>query len=358
MFDGTFRMRTPTRRSGAKKKISKSRRAPRQRPPDLRAQVPWALRAALFTLEWLAAALAACGYALAVFGRTFVAASWVAPFWLRVTTASAVSFAVATGLLAGWSLVRTRLVSLHTMLPAGLVLLWLASAWWIVQRTWAPDVYADLQSVLASRAESERQRLAHQVYAAYRRANLQEYAAIFRRAEPFLPVIEEAAERFGLPHEVLVGLAATESSFLPRRSRDGGQGLFQITLVPEAARRAAEVILGQPRLDFDNPRHNVFVAAATLHYYWQQQKGDLFLALLAYNMGPQNGGLQYVMERYGAKDFLTIQPYLQSLPADYPIRVLAAALAYRVYRQEGRLLAYEQGENARRVQSLGIPGLD
>jgi hypothetical protein len=38
--------------------------------------------------------------------------------------------------------------------------------------------------------------------------------------------------------------------------------------------------------------------------------------------------------------------------------VLANALAARVWRREGRLPAYEEGDNAARIQQLGIPGLE
>jgi len=86
--------------------------------------------------------------------------------------------------------------------------------------------------------------------------------------------------------------------------------------------------------------------------------GDLFLGLLAYNIGPRNGGLASIMAQYGARDFFTIQPYLKDLPRDYPIRVLSAALAYRLTRHEGKLPAYHEGENAKAIQALGIPGLD
>jgi hypothetical protein len=63
------------------------------------------------------------------------------------------------------------------------------------------------------------------------------------------------------------------------------------------------------------------------------------------------------MTQYGARDFVTIQPYLQNLPRDYPIRVLTAALAYRLWRMEGTLPHYEEGRNATRIQNVGIPGL-
>jgi hypothetical protein len=86
-------------------------------------------------------------------------------------------------------------------------------------------------------------------------------------------------------------------------------------------------------------------------------KNDLFLGLLAYNIGPRNGGLRFIMQQYGASDFVTMQPYLQQLPRDYPIRVLAYALAFKLWQQDGKLLAYEEDENAVRIQKLGIPGL-
>jgi hypothetical protein len=104
--------------------------------------------------------------------------------------------------------------------------------------------------------------------------------------------------------------------------------------------------LTTPGSDPLNQRHNAFVAAATLKEYLEQMRGDLFLALLAYNIGPRNGGLVSIMKQYGARDFVTIQPYLQQLPRDYPVRVLSSALAYRLWRREGQLLRYEEGDNA------------
>ena len=100
------------------------------------------------------------------------------------------------------------------------------------------------------------------------------------------------------------------------------------------------------------------IAPRTLRQYLDQMGDDLFLGLLAYNIGPQNGGLKSIMSQYGAKDFVTIQPYLKNLPRDYPIRVLSAALAYRVWHTQGSLPRYEEGSNAKRIQQLGVPGLD
>ncbi|MEO2166611.1 MAG: transglycosylase SLT domain-containing protein, partial [bacterium] len=179
-----------------------------------------------------------------------------------------------------------------------------------------------------------------------------------RAADAAEAAVHEAAAAFGEDPELLMGVAATESSFHPRPSRDGGRGLFQITAVPKAAEAAARAKVGVDRLDPVNQRHNAFLAAATLAQYREQMAGDLFLTLLAYNIGPHNGGLAFVMEKYGASNFAQAQPYLKELPRDYPVRVLAAALAYRVWRRDGELPRYEESERAAEIQALGIPGLD
>lgn len=312
----------------------------------------------LLTVEWLSCTIAGVAMACIIFGWVFPATAALRPAWFRLSASSGASFSAAVAVVAIWALVRQRLTSFSPALPAVVAVALATSLSYAVQRSAFFTAYHDVVSQWLSRVESERRRLAHQVYAAYRRADPQELSTIFLRAQPFLPVIEEAGRTFRVSVEVLVGIAATESSFLPRESRDGGRGLFQITLAPELARRAAETFARSRPLDLDNPRHNALLAAATLRSYLDEQHGDLFLALLAYNIGPQNGGLKEIMERYGAKDFLTIQPYLQPAPADYPIRVLAHALAYRVWQGHGKLLPYHQGQNAKTIQQLGIPGFD
>jgi hypothetical protein len=210
---------------------------------------------------------------------------------------------------------------------------------------------------LGGPAEAQRQAIAHQVFAAYRRSDLAAALRVLERARVYEPTVHEAAAAFAVDPEVLMGIASAESSFYPRDSRDGGRGLFQITEPPADAVAAARERLRVRKLDPLNQRHNAFVAAATLRRYLTDMRGDLFLGLLAYNIGPRNGGLRSIMTQYGAHDFVTIQPYLQLLPRDYPIRVLSAALAYRLWRRDGTLPRYEEGSNARRIQRIGVPGL-
>src|SRR5439155_97240 len=155
---------------------------------------------------------------------------------------------------------------------------------------------------------------------------------VLERARVYEPTVHEAAAAFGVDVEVLMGVGAAESAFYPRDSAGGGRGLFQITAPPAEAVAEVRRRLGVAELDPLNQRHNAFAAAATLRRYLDEMRGDLFLGLLAYNIGPRNGGLRAIMEQYGARDFATIQPYLNTLPRDYPIRVLSAALAYRLWR--------------------------
>ncbi len=271
--------------------------------------------------------------------------------------ASVLGLAGGLGLLL-WCWLRLRVLVLPRtpFLPVLVAIGAAASALGFATQPRFEQELAHLRSLVGGAAEAERGALAHQVYAAYRRSDLREMKIILERARVFTATIHEAADAFGMDAEILVGIAAIESSFYPRQSKDGGQGLFQLTVPPRDAREAARRFLRVDKLDPWNQRHNAFVAAATLRRYLTEMRGDLVLGILAYNIGPRNGGLRSIMEQYGAREFVTVQPYLKNLPRDYPIRVLAAALAYRLWRLHGTLPRYEESDNAARIQAAGIPG--
>lgn len=271
--------------------------------------------------------------------------------------AAVLALAVAVaGLLWSWVQLRRWLVARLRWAPLLLAALVAAGATrFAFHPAFARDL-GQLQALVGGQAAAERAAIGHQVFAAYRRAEHGAWRRTFERGAPYAAAIDAAAAAFDIDGDLLMGLAATESSFRPRRSRDGGEGLFQITAAPAGALQDARAALRAAALDLDDPRHNAAVGAATLRRYLDQMRGDLFLGLLAYNIGPANGGLRAIMERYGARDFVTIQPYLQELPRDYPIRVLSAALAYRLWRTAGSLPRYEEGDNAAYVQAAGIPG--
>ena len=264
---------------------------------------------------------------------------------------------LAALLLIGWLRLRRWLQTKSLLLPPAIALVLALVVGGLAYRGQFFQTFGHFRTLIGGKAEAGRVTLTHQVFAADRRLDPRQLQQLIDRARLFTKDIDAAAEAFELDPDLLHGIAATESSYVPRESKDGGQGLFQITQVPEAVMLRAGRLLGVSRPLIADHRHNGFIAAATLKFYLDQMNNDLFLGLLAYNIGPRNGGLRFIMQQYGATDFITIQPYLQQLPRDYPIRVLSYALAFRLFRKEGKLLAYEEGLNAVRIQHIGIPGL-
>lgn len=260
-------------------------------------------------------------------------------------------------LLIGWWKLRKWLQGRAVILAPALAVSFALVIGWFVMHNQFSQAYGNFRLLVGGKHEAARVTLAHQVFAAYRRYDSAQLLKLVNRAETYNPAIAEAAKVFDIDPNLLQGVAATESSFIPRDSKDGGRGLFQITLVPKIIMEQAGKKLEVSKPSLLDPRHNAFIAAATLKYYLEQMHNDLFLGLLAYNIGPANGGLHFIMQQYGATDFVTIQPYLQQLPRDYPIRVLSHALAFRLWQTEGKLLVYEEGDNAMRIQRIGIPGL-
>ena len=330
----------------------RGRRRRRRRSSLGRQLLRHALEIGALAVSTLVVALAGLGRAAGSFAGVGLWANLL-PF-----TAAALLVGIAlAAALAGWWRWRSALAarSEHAPLLSAL-LVGAAAAWWAAQPAFSADLLR-LRSVLGGTVEAERMAIAPQVFAAYRRADRRALARMLERARPYEPVVHEAADAFGIDREVLMGVGAAESAFAPRDSRDGGRGLFQITAPPADAVAAVGRRLGVAKPDPNDPRHNAWLAAATLQRYLAEMNGDLFLGLLAYNVGPQNGGLRSIMAQYGARDFVTIQPYLQNLPRDYPVRVLAAALAYRLWVAGSTLPAYEVGDNAVRIQRVGVPGL-
>lgn len=263
----------------------------------------------------------------------------------------------AAVLLIGWWKLRKWLQGRAAILSPILAISFALVIGWFVMQNQFAQAFGHFRLLVGGKQEASRVTLAHQVYAAYRRYDPAQLQQLVNRAATYNPAIVEAAKVFDIDPNLLQGIAATESSFLPRDSQDGGHGLFQITQVPKAVMAQAGKQLAVSKPSLLDPRHNAFIAAATLKYYLNEMHSDLFLGLLAYNIGPRNGGLRFIMQQYGATDFVTIQPYLQQLPRDYPIRVLSHALAFRLWQTEGKLPVYEEGDNAMRIQRIGIPGL-
>ncbi len=280
--------------------------------------------------------------------------------WANLLPFAAVTVLFGLGVAVAlrlWMALRRYLVTWAPLAPVVTASVLAAfAAWGAAQPAFQVQVLR-LRTTVGGTTEAERMAIAHQVFAAYRRADRRALTRMLERARPYEADVREAAAAFGVDPEVLMGVGAAESSFDPRDSADGGRGLFQITAPPKEAVAAVRRRLGVAKPNPGDPKQNAWLAAATLQRYLSDMGGDLFLGLLAYNIGPQNGGLRSIMAQYGARDFVTIQPYLQLLPRDYPVRVLSAALAYRLWRTDAALPAYEVGDNAVRIQRIGVPGL-
>ncbi|NOS75924.1 MAG: transglycosylase SLT domain-containing protein [Methyloglobulus sp.] len=263
----------------------------------------------------------------------------------------------STAFLLAWWKLRAYLKTHSTILiPISAISLVLAVALLSGQDRLGQSI-GQFRTLVGGKHEASRVTLNHQVFAAYRRYNSTNLNKMMQRAEPYNAAIAEAAAEFDIDQNLLQGIAATESSFNPRDSNDGGHGLFQITAVPKSVLEESKEHLKIEQLSLYDHRHNAFIAAATFKHYLAEMKNDVFLGLLAYNIGPANGGLRFIMKKYGVTDFITIQPYLQLLPRDYPIRVLSYALAFRIWQKQGKLLPYQEDSNAMQIQRLGVPGL-
>jgi soluble lytic murein transglycosylase-like protein len=90
--------------------------------------------------------------------------------------------------------------------------------------------------------------------------------------------ISEAARRYGVPFSLIKAIIKAESDFDPYAvSRKGARGLMQI--MPETAR---DVVVG----DVFDPRENILGGVRYLTELLSQFRGNVPLALAAYNAGP------------------------------------------------------------------------
>jgi Transglycosylase SLT domain len=339
------------------------KRTPRKRSQRKPANTvpPHSFRQKLFfimieTLSFAAIAIYAIVVVLGNAGNWFSGTSFLGSLLPFAAGVMALIMASTIFLITWWKLRDYLKTHTEVLIPVTAIGLVLAIAL-ISGQDMPSQSISQFRTLVGGKEEASRVTLNHQVFAAYRRYNSANLNKMMLRAEPYNAAIAEAAAEFDVDQNLLQGIAATESSFKPRDSNDGGHGLFQITAVPKSILETAKEHLKTDRLSLFDHRHNAFIAAATFKHYLAEMKNDVFLGLLAYNIGPANGGLRFIMQKYGVTDFITIQPYLQLLPRDYPIRVLSYALAFRLCQKQGKLLPYQEGSNAMQIQRLGVPGL-
>jgi soluble lytic murein transglycosylase-like protein len=122
-------------------------------------------------------------------------------------------------------------------------------------------------------------------------------------AVPYAQLIRAAASRHGVDEKLVAKMIATESNFNPRAvSPKQARGLMQ--LMPGTAARLSV-------RDLFDPAQNIEAGTKYLRELLDKYKGDLGLALAAYNAGPD------MVAKYGG-----IPPFSET--QDYVRRILAA----------------------------------
>jgi Transglycosylase SLT domain len=119
-------------------------------------------------------------------------------------------------------------------------------------------------------------------------------------AGPYANLIHAAAQKHGLDEDLIVRVIAMESNFNPRAvSRRQALGLMQ--LLPQTAAHYSIA-------DIFDPAQNIDAGAHYLKDLLTRYRGDLTLALAAYNAGPE------MVERYGGiPPFRETQNYVRQI---------------------------------------------
>jgi soluble lytic murein transglycosylase-like protein len=129
--------------------------------------------------------------------------------------------------------------------------------------------------------------------------------AVAAPAGPYDQIIRETASRHGIDEKLITHVIAVESNFDPKAvSRKQAQGLMQ--LLPQTASRYSVTNV------FD-PAQNIEAGTRYLKDLLAKYKGNLTLALAAYNAGPE------MVDRYGG-----VPPFRETM--DY-VRTITAKLA-------------------------------
>jgi soluble lytic murein transglycosylase-like protein len=111
---------------------------------------------------------------------------------------------------------------------------------------------------------------------------------------PYSQLIQAAAEKYAVDADLIFSVIAAESNFNPRAvSRRGARGLMQ--LLPATAKRLDVK-------DIFDPAQNIDAGTRYLRNLMELYRGDLVLALAAYNAGPG------AVERYGR-----VPPYNETI---------------------------------------------
>ncbi|MGE4559932.1 MAG: transglycosylase, partial [Desulfobulbus sp.] len=142
------------------------------------------------------------------------------PFTLGVT-----GLIVLTALLLmGWLRLRRWIRPRFLFLPPALALALALTIGGLTLRGDFFFAFSQFRILVGGKEEAARVTLTHQVFAAYRRLDASQEQLLIDRSRAYADPVDAAAKAYELDPDLMRGLAATESSFLPRDSKDGGKG--------------------------------------------------------------------------------------------------------------------------------------
>ncbi len=135
---------------------------------------------------------------------------------------------------------------------------------------------------------------------------------MLEKASPYMSIITEASQKYGVPVNLIMGVIKAESDFDNNCvSSAGAKGLMQIMPVNAQEFGVTDV--------FD-PRQNIFCGTDEIARHLKTYNGDTKLALAAYNTGPGNIAKRNVTSS-SSPEYLTVPQSVR----DYADRVLRYA---------------------------------
>jgi len=140
-------------------------------------------------------------------------------------------------------------------------------------------------------------------------------------------LVREVAADMGVSPALALAVAEVESGFDDRAvSNRGAVGLLQV--MPATGKEVAEDL--RMRLwDLRNPRDNARIGLSHLRQLMGRYRGDLHLALAAYNAGPLNVARWRKKAGRGHPGKIVIRRFAFKTTRRYVARVLAAEARYR-----------------------------
>lgn len=176
---------------------------------------------------------------------------------------------------------------------------------------------------------------------------------IVRRMQKHQAYVKEASQRYCYDPNFLIALAGVESAGKKEAINEstGAVGLYQLLSLPRSAERDVQRYLGRSWVNWEHPRDNILLGAATLREYTKGKNGDVLLGLVAYNWGPNRRTLK------GVKSFEEVKDTIPDSVRLYALEISALFLAIESIERHGEVIPYKK-EDTSQLDQIPLPGID